>query len=100
MRTLARAMLAGWANGQQAGLEFTHIFEDEPHTYAVGEIAAVMEAKLGLDHVLELLAAIRKAPRWVVHAEITKFSSALMQNIEAPPPPSYVRAMNEGLDEL
>ncbi|MDZ7892353.1 MAG: hypothetical protein U5L73_11425 [Rhodoferax sp.] len=95
----ARCMLAGWANGLQ-GLDFSQVFEEDPHNYVVGEVASTMESSLGLDHLFALLSALRAAPRWVVHAEVMRFVDALRQNAEKPAPESYVQSMNEGLGDL
>lgn len=95
----ARSLLAGWANGSQ-GLDFSPIFQEDPHNYVVGEVAHELERHLGLDHLFALLSALRKAPRWVVHEELKRFSDALNQNADKPAPKSYTRAMGEGLDDL
>lgn len=95
----ARSLLAGWANGNQ-GLDFSQVFEESPYLFVVGEVANELDRHLSMDHLFDLLSALRKAPRWVVHEEVKRFASALVQNADKPAPESYVRAMREGLDDL
>jgi len=95
----ARLLLAGWANGKRS-LDFSQVFEDGPYIYAIGEVASELERHLDLEYTFALLSALRKAPRWVVHEEIKRFSDALDKNSGKPAPESYARAMREGLGDL
>lgn len=87
----ATAILAGWAHGHQ-GLNFEQVFEANPHSFFVGEVAYALEDKMHTDGLMNLLAALKDAPRWVLHAQCAIFVKALWDNAQTPPPASYLEA--------
>lgn len=87
----ATAILAGWAHGSQ-GMNFDHVFEDNPHSFVAGEVAAALEDKLNLDHLMGLLATASASPRWVLHQALAEFVATCEARKDDPPPESYTRA--------
>lgn len=81
-------VLAGWAHGSQ-GLNFEHLFDGNPHSFVTGEVANLMEEKLHMDGLMDLLVALRNCPRWVVQSEFKNLAKALRDNAATPAPESY-----------
>lgn len=85
------AVLAGWAHGNQ-GLDFDHVFQENPHSFAVGEVSQELGGKMHMDGLWELRAALKAAPHWVVQAECAAFAKTLLEKANTPPPASYLEA--------
>jgi hypothetical protein len=85
----ALSLLAGWANGEQ-GMDFSVAFNDDPHNYATGEVANRIASKLNMQHLLDLLDALSKAPRWVVQEELTRAAAAMRANVDKDAPPGFM----------
>lgn len=82
----AYGVLAGWAH-QSQGLDFAHVFDVDPHAFLIGELAGELEDKLDMDTAMGLLAALQKAPPWVVKRVLAETSQQLVARAgEAPPP--------------
>lgn len=90
----ARAILAGWAHGQQ-GMDFQDVYDDNPYRFVLGQVAQELEDKLAMVPSEDLRDALRGAPAWVVADAATTFIRALRDRANEPPPPGYVRGLDD-----
>lgn len=90
-------VLAGFANDEQ-GMDFSPVYADEPHHYLVGQVANRLMWALRTPALVDLLEALRAAPKWVTRDAVKKLVQDLHARKDEPPSENELRIMNGAVD--
>lgn len=81
----AIGLLAGWVTGVR-GLDFGHVFDEQPSDFVCGEIAAALDQHLLMEDLVSLLEGLNNAPYWVVRKAMRDFVQTCRERKNEPPP--------------